>query len=581
MLIKSIGLKNIKSFGNNRQEIKFSIDNPQLILLTGRNGAGKSTIQESIDLAIYGKVRGKNKKNITLSTLPNRLNSNLEVDINFLNYNNQDIFMKKSISPNDFDIKINDVPYTSRFNLLDDIEKEKIIGFNYDMYKTFISMNVNDFLNFIHLQKVDKRNLLNKLCNLETIDSYLSIAKDISKNYNKKIDILTDKLSANLILISQYNETIYSIENSQTLTKTTRINTIKEEVATIKNEIISIKETVKVLDVEYSNIQNEIQSLKNSIKILENEYNILYQRKLRNDEKITLFDNGLCPMCETNLTDHSHTVEKANLLDTKVELDSELGIIKKKQVDLLKLGNDEVAKLKTIIENRNTNIQLYKQLQLTIQNLKNEFKELTTYNNDVTVDELKKVIRTQLLDNDIINNDIQLLQKKCKIYDDIIALLDDNGIRNNIIKSVVKPINDNIKSFLKDIMFKYSVVLDDEFNVKIYERISEEVNAETLSNGEIKIINMVIALSYIKMIRSIKNVNVLFLDEVFVSIDPEYIGLFITLLKKLSKELNLNIIIIHHGISEVDLSLFDRIITLSNKMFSNITDSDLFKNKKI
>lgn len=83
------------------------------------------------------------------------------------------------------------------------------------------------------------------------------------------------------------------------------------------------------------------------------------------------------------------------------------------------------------------------------------------------------------------------------------------------------------------------------------------------------------------MIRSIKNVNVLFLDEVFVSIDPEYIGLFITLLKKLSKELNLNIIIIHHGISEVDLSLFDRIITLSNKMFSNITDSDLFKNKKI
>ncbi len=143
MLIKSIGLKNIKSFGNNRQEIKFSIDNPQLILLTGRNGAGKSTIQESIDLAIYGKVRGKNKKNITLSTLPNRLNSNLEVDINFLNYNNQDIFMKKSISPNDFDIKINDVPYTSRFNLLDDIEKEKIIGFNYDMYKTFISMNVN------------------------------------------------------------------------------------------------------------------------------------------------------------------------------------------------------------------------------------------------------------------------------------------------------------------------------------------------------------------------------------------------------------------------------------------------------
>lgn len=41
MIIKSISIKNFKSFGNNTQKVTFKTNEGELILLTGDNGAGK------------------------------------------------------------------------------------------------------------------------------------------------------------------------------------------------------------------------------------------------------------------------------------------------------------------------------------------------------------------------------------------------------------------------------------------------------------------------------------------------------------------------------------------------------------
>lgn len=41
MIIKSISLKNFKSFGHNKQTVEFNTTTGELILLSGQNGAGK------------------------------------------------------------------------------------------------------------------------------------------------------------------------------------------------------------------------------------------------------------------------------------------------------------------------------------------------------------------------------------------------------------------------------------------------------------------------------------------------------------------------------------------------------------
>ena len=60
------------------------------------------------------------------------------------------------------------------------------------------------------------------------------------------------------------------------------------------------------------------------------------------------------------------------------------------------------------------------------------------------------------------------------------------------------------------------------------------------------------------------------MDEVFQSIHRENINIMLDLLKIFSKENKLNIILVHHGLEEVDPNIFDKIISVEKDMFSDI-----------
>ena len=78
MLISEISIKGYKSFGNNEQKLVINTSRGELILLAGSNGNGKSSLLESFEYCLYGKVKsGKSKKWHKLSTLPNRINNEL------------------------------------------------------------------------------------------------------------------------------------------------------------------------------------------------------------------------------------------------------------------------------------------------------------------------------------------------------------------------------------------------------------------------------------------------------------------------------------------------------------------------
>src|SRR6056297_1896731 len=107
MIIKSISLKNFKSFGNNTQKLTFNTKNGDLILFSGKNGAGKTSFQQSFDFSIFGIVRSKNSKRIPKSILPNRINKYLETEINFVNNLDDEILIKRNLEPNLLQIDIN------------------------------------------------------------------------------------------------------------------------------------------------------------------------------------------------------------------------------------------------------------------------------------------------------------------------------------------------------------------------------------------------------------------------------------------------------------------------------------------
>jgi ABC-type Mn2+/Zn2+ transport system ATPase subunit len=91
-----------------------------------------------------------------------------------------------------------------------------------------------------------------------------------------------------------------------------------------------------------------------------------------------------------------------------------------------------------------------------------------------------------------------------------------------------------------------------------------------LSTGEQKKINVAILIAYLKLIRTKRHINVLFLDEVFSSIDLEGISDILLLLKSFSNDYNINIFVVHHAL--LNHENFDRIIRINKEIFSSIEE---------
>src|SRR5690606_24626979 len=120
------------------------------------NGNGKSSLLESFEYTLYGKVKsGKTKKWHKLSTLPNRINGELLNRIKFI-ANGVDVEVKRGISPNKLELWENGVlnERAGKANL--DAHIEKYIGVDIETFKSFISMSINDFKNFISLTSEEK-----------------------------------------------------------------------------------------------------------------------------------------------------------------------------------------------------------------------------------------------------------------------------------------------------------------------------------------------------------------------------------------------------------------------------------------
>ena len=72
------------------------------------------------------------------------------------------------------------------------------------------------------------------------------------------------------------------------------------------------------------------------------------------------------------------------------------------------------------------------------------------------------------------------------------------------------------------------------------------------------------------LIRTKKFLNVLFLDEVFSSIDAEGIERILNLIKSFANEYNINIFVVHHAL--LNQEMFDRIIKIEKNIFSSISE---------
>lgn len=537
-----------------------------------------SSFQESFDFSIFGSVRGKKQKRIPLKYLSNRINKNTEVEIEFINNIGNDIKMFKSLEPTSATFFENNIDETKRFKSLSKEEREKVIGFNFETYKSFVSMSISDFANFINLTPEEKRRIVNKLFNLQQLDSYLSITKDIIKNNNGIVEKYQVIIDTNNTTISNYNKNIDNIKKSGVIDKEKEIQDLKSELQSKKEPYLKLKERNENIIEELKSIQNKLQDFENQKNIISQD--ILEEKmELKNiNEKINVYISGTCPVCDTKLDDNEH---KHNLEDIENKKNIILNNLKSKNtekdniiLEITKLSNLRDSKTKE----KNDNAVKYNSLIYELKIINKKIVQLKEKEDYASIEEIEKSISELKEKNSEYEQKIIELKENISLYEDLQKIFSTKGIRTTIIKNIVTPLNVYLKDILDELNSPYSVKLDEEFNATIYERMINEVYGETMSMGEAKKINIAIALSYLKLILKVSNLNILFLDEVFSSMQPENVELVLNVLKKFTDEYKINIIIVDPKVyfnenSTLGTEYFDRIIKIKKKMnFSTIVD---------
>ncbi len=524
-----------------------------------------SSFLSSFEYTLYGKVRGgRQKKWSTLSTLPNRINGELLNRISF-NSNGVDVEIKRGISPNKLELWENGVHNERAGKSNIDEKIEKYVGMDIETFKSFISMSINDFKNFISLSNEEKQLLLDKLFNLEVINILNSILKDINKSNKTRMASLNSE-------INTLEESIESIQRS--IDKTIKLSIEKEklnlqaDIDRLMEEMNSKKEDYKALKEKVEKIKEKEEILSNEIENEKKQY-INIQNDIRNTQKeIDLYDSGKCPTCRTDFNSDYYSSLRQSLVEKKegfekikTEIDENIKNIKEKQLKLKEIStktNETFSEMSFFLKNCKTQID-----QLTKK------KELEQVDNLPNVDEFKKSIEELEEKMSFSKDNVTVCKDKELYYKELSRIFGEDGVKKSIIAGIIKPLNHFIHENITKMGIAFDVKLDETFTAEI-RQFGSPIESDSLSTGENKKVNIAILIAYLKLIRTKRHINILFLDEVFSSIDIEGIDSILGLLKSFANDYNINIFVVHHDI--LSQEMFDRIIKVNKEVFTSLEE---------
>ena len=563
MTIKEISIRNFKSFGNAEQILKLNTEKGELVLLSGRNGSGKSTTLEIFEYCLYGKVKSKTKKKVTLSNLPNKINSNLLTKIKF-NAKDTDIEVVRGMNPNTLELWENGVIKERAGKANIDGIIENYIGIDLETFKSFISMSVNDFKNFISLTNDEKQLLLDKLFNLEVINTLNNVLKELVKTNKQQVIKHESEITTLNDSITSIQQAIEKSIQKDKEDKKTEINFLKEKFEEQKINYNLLKEKIDKIKIKDIELKKEYEKEREQLNNFNNE--------LRNVEKdINLYNSGKCPTCATDFNnDHFF-----NLKDLLIEKKNKIELFKKEVETTILSVRSKQEKLQTMSDSVNKS---FNDLTYQLRNYKTQIDRLIIEDKNNEPDN-KNIVEFENTIVDLKNKKTKAQDKhssgkeKELYYKELTKIFSEDGVKKTIIAGIIKPINHFISENIRKMDLSFQVKLDETFTATITQ-LNSNYEHEELSTGETRRINIAILIAYLKLIRTKKYINILFLDEIFSSIDSEGIESILNLLKSFASEYKINIFVVHHALMNQDL--FDRVIKINKNVFSYLTEETNF-----
>lgn len=561
MLLEEIRAKNFLSFGNTEEVVR--LDNTKLHLLVGRNGVGKSSLQEAITFALYGKTARNVKKN----ELVNKINrKECRVELIFTQRGSQYKIIR-GISPNVFEIYKNGELVSQSSSVLDYqmiLEKE-IIGYNFDLFRQLVVLNPSSFVSFFEMNSRDRRNLLEELLGLHEIGLMnQSLMGYIAENKSQ---------------ISSLNSTIREVKNSsktisngltESINKKTgeesviveQLNNLKSKRELIVNKIAELYAQIDSMNI--GKVETDIETHDSAINRMRDVISEIRTILTQYNKEITFLEtHDSCPLCKQHI-DKKHKHDLIEELSTKTESSTNnINRVMNKidEFSDVRSGLSEI--ISTYMKLNDTIRQLNSALIIIDRDITATSDKLNTINNNFNIEFLQTELQKSMERMISLEEELTVLTNQSSLYQDAKEFLSDNGIRRIIINKYIPYITSRINHWLETMDYFAKVEIDDGFNEIIKVRGFDPTRYGSLSSGEKAKLTLALVFSFRELLELRNNTTMQYMmvDEIIENVDSDgKIGLMWHL-RNISEKSNTTIFVVSHGIQNTDP--FHEIITVS------------------
>lgn len=527
MKILNIEWRNFNGYGNRIQTMDLSDAGMRLLL--GENGSGKSTISEIIIFSLYGKLSNKR-----LGDLPNRFNKNLYTKIEIENYGNHYI-IERGVAPNYIKLEVNGVEYDQAGKKnIEEYLVDEVYKIPFYVYNNLIVLSINDFQSFLDMGVSAKRKIIDRIFGLEIINTIRTLVRDELKKIYEISTNLTKEADALAITIGKSEKELNILKKQiESDNKDLKDVLLKN----IKNCNTKLNESISKLD----EIKRKNKNAETQIKELQEVLNSDKQIKKTINEKRKLYENQKCPFCESDLTTDFHKNLLEDYVKQELETDTNIEATSKslKALKSLKIKLDDmILNIQTKRAEFTTLLNNYNEKLKELENTKDNTKQTNVVQKIIDDSKVRRI--NTIKKKDITENKTNFF----KILDEIYG---ENGVKQLALQKILPTLNSEIRKVMAELNMDYKVVFNINFDAEL-SHLGYEVATQQVSTGERKKIDVAVLMALIRLMKiKFPTINLIFLDEIFSSLDPNSIYHVINILSKTSKELNLNVFVVNHA----------------------------------
>lgn len=520
IVFNKIEFKNFQSFGNNLTTV--DLDKEQISLICGTNGSGKTCVIQTISYALFGK----SLTGITKAELINNKNKkNLWVSLTFT-VGNDHYVLTRGDKPSVLTLTKNgnEVEIDGDSRIFQKKIEDEILKFDFKAFKQLVCLG-SEFTRFFRMTAAERRTFIEGILDLQVISEMLVYGKEDLKSAKKQLEEFNIQYKQKESNLKIYEEE--QAKEAQNITE--RKDKLLDERTELEGELTKLNKSL----LEFStSVKHYTELEKSEIALYDDLYyklNVLSnqlsedKRKLSDLEFEKKFyeEHTTCPTCK-------QTLGEEFIKNKLVEIEKSIEKVEAAVAEKRTIGLEQRDKLKVYADNKkkygDAKVDAVSRESATKASIESNKKRVDAINLELqTLDNVKpggnreKVIAGLKDELEQLSTKMKNYNMRIEVYNIVLQVLSDNGVKQAIISNYIDYINQRLAVYLERFNFNFSVEFDSEFNDTILMDFRDQVQYESLSEGQKARLEFCILMVWRDIARTRNSVstNLLSIDELF------------------------------------------------------------------